>query len=164
MATTRFPGGPGPSQRQLRVGELIRRRLSEVLARGAVHDPDLLALSITVSEVRMAPDLRAATAFVLPLGGAGAETALAALRRNRGELRHHVARVLDLKHAPDLRFALDDSFDRMDATRRMLDDARVRRDLVAEGPAADGPAMDGPATDGPATDRAAGSGRGPGRA
>lgn len=138
MATTRFPRGTGPSQRQLRVGELIRRRLSEVLARGEVRDPDLSDLSITVSEVRLSPDLRAATAFVLPLGGAGGAGALAALGRNRGELRHLVARALDLKFAPDLRFVLDDSFDRMDATRRMLEEPRVRRDLGGDGAAGGG--------------------------
>ena len=70
MAKSRFSHGSGPTQRQLRVGELIRRRLSDVLARGDVHDADLAGLSITVSEVRVSPDLRAATAFVLPLGAA----------------------------------------------------------------------------------------------
>lgn len=121
--------GPGPSQRQLRVGELIRRRLSEVLARGEVHDPELNAMSITVGEVRASPDLKVATAFVLPLGGRGREEALGALRRNRGELRRVVARGLGLKFAPELRFALDETFDRMDETRRLLAEETVRRDL-----------------------------------
>jgi ribosome-binding factor A len=117
----------------LRVGELIRRRLAEVLARADVHDPDLDRHSITVGEVRVSPDLKIATAFVLPLGGADAEAALLALRRNRGELRHLVAKALTLKFAPELRFALDETFDRMDATRRLLAEDRVRRDLAPDG-------------------------------
>ncbi|BAQ70943.1 ribosome-binding factor A [Rhodovulum sulfidophilum] len=120
-----------PSQRQLRVGELIRRSLSEVLARGDVHDPKLTALSITVGEVRASPDLKVATAFVLPLGGNHAEEALAALRRNRGELRRAVGKKTQLKFTPELRFTLDETFDRMDETRRLLADATVRRDLAA---------------------------------
>lgn len=129
MAKSRFSHGSGPTQRQLRVGELIRRRLSDVLARGDVHDADLVGLSITVSEVRVSPDLRAATAFVLPLGGRGAEDALKALRRNKSELRRMVVKGLDLKYAPDLKFVLDETFDRMDETRRILNDATVRRDV-----------------------------------
>ena len=76
MAKSRFHDGPGPSQRQLRVGELIRRRLSEVLARGEIHDPDLNAMSITVGEVRASPDLKVATAYVLPLGGKDRDAAI----------------------------------------------------------------------------------------
>lgn len=129
MAKSRFSHGSGPTQRQLRVGELIRRRLSDVLARGDVHDADLVGLSITVSEVRVSPDLRAATAFVLPLGGRGAEDALKALRRNKSELRRMVVKGLDLKYAPDLKFVLDETFDRMDETRRLFNDATVRRDV-----------------------------------
>jgi ribosome-binding factor A len=113
----------------LRVGELIRRTLSEVLARGDVHDPDLNRLSITVGEVRTSPDLRVATAYVLPLGGKGQEDVLQLLARNRGELRRVVAKKLALKFAPDLRFQLDETFDQMDATRRMLAQESVRKDL-----------------------------------
>ena len=134
MAPSRFSQGPGPSQRQLRVGELIRRTLSEVLQRAEVHDPELNALSITVSEVRASPDLKVATAFVLPLGGQGRELALTALRRNKAELRHHIAKAMTLKYAPDLKFVIDESFDRMDAARRMFTDERVRRDLDADDP------------------------------
>lgn len=134
---SRQPHTPGraPSQRQLRVGELIRRRLAEVLSRGEVHDPELNALSITVGEVRCSPDLRVATAFVLPLGGEGREEALALLRRNRHELRRAVSRALALKFSPELRFAIDETFDRMDATRRLLESEAVRRDLAGSGPA-----------------------------
>jgi ribosome-binding factor A len=131
MATHRHPHGAGPSQRQLRVGETIRRTLSDVLVRGEVHDPDLNRISITVGEVRASPDLKVATVFVLPLGGQGAEAALAALNRHRGELRHLVAKGMALKFAPELRFRLDETFDRLDDTRRLFSDARVRRDVEA---------------------------------
>ncbi len=121
--------GAGPSQRQLRVGELIRRTLSDVLNRGDVHDPDLNRMSITVGEVRTSPDLKVATAFVLPLGGQGRDEALDALRRNRSELRRAVSKGLTLKFSPELRFVIDESFDRMDETRRLLGQDDVRRDL-----------------------------------
>jgi len=129
MAKSRFSEGPGPSQRQLRVGELIRRRLSDVLAHGDIHDPELNRLSITVGEVRLSPDLRTATAYVLPLGGHDRDTALAALRRNRGEIRRAVTKGLALKFSPEIRFAIDETFDRLDETRRMFSDDAVRRDL-----------------------------------
>jgi len=128
MGKNRFHEGSGPSQRQLRVAELIRRTLAEVLARGDVHDPDLNRMSITVGEVRTSPDLRIATAYVLPLGGTGREDVLKLLARNKGELRRAVSRKLALKFAPDLRFQLDETFDRMDDTRRMLNQDDVRRD------------------------------------
>ena len=131
MAQNRYSHGSGPSQRQLRVGELIRRTLSDVLARADVHDPDLNRHSITVGEVRMSTDLKVATAFVLPLGGQGAEDALAALRRNTPELRHLVAKAMTLKYAPQLKFQQDQTFDRMDDTRRLFADERVRRDVEA---------------------------------
>ena len=129
MARSRFDTGPGPSQRQLRVGELIRRTLSDVLLRGEVHDPDLNRMSITVGEVTVSPDLKVATAWVLPLGGKDREAAIAALARNRGELRRAVSKDMTLKHAPDLRFRIDETFDRMDATRAMFADETVRRDV-----------------------------------
>ncbi len=129
MASYRSSKGPGPNQRQLRVGELIRRTLSDVLSRGDVHDPDLNRISITVGEVRVSNDLKVATAYVLPLGGLHADEALAALRRNKGELRHLVSRDLTLKFSPELRFVLDETFDRLDDTRRMFADERVQRDI-----------------------------------
>lgn len=126
--------GDGPSQRQLRVGELIRRTLSDVLLRGDVHDPDLNRISITVGEVRTSPDLKVATVYVAPLGGTlggeSAEAMLAALRRHTGELRHLVAKEMTLKFAPDLRFRLDETFDRLDETRRMFSDETVQRDIA----------------------------------
>ena len=129
MGKNRFNDGPGPSQRQLRVGETIRRAMAEVLARGDVHDPDLQSVSITVGEVRCSPDLKVATAYVLPLGGGDAEGVLQALRRNRSELRRLVNRKLTLKFSPELRFRLDETFDRLDDTRRMFAQDKVRQDL-----------------------------------
>ncbi|MGR3615013.1 MAG: 30S ribosome-binding factor RbfA [Paracoccaceae bacterium] len=129
MAKNKFHDGPGPSQRQLRVGELIRRTLSEVLARGDIHDPDLNRMSITVGEVRVSPDLKIATAFVLPLGGKGQDDVLKLLARNKGELRRYMGKKLGLKFAPDLRFRLDETFDRLDDTRRMFGQDEVLRDL-----------------------------------
>ncbi|MGZ2259544.1 30S ribosome-binding factor RbfA [Roseobacter sp. A03A-229] len=128
MGKNKFHDGPGPSQRQLRVGELIRRALSDVLARGDVHDPDLNRMSITVGEVRTSPDLKIATAYVLPLGGRGQDEVIALLARNKGELRRIISKKLALKFAPDLRFQLDETFDRMDETREMLGRDEVRRD------------------------------------
>lgn len=113
----------------LRVGEQFRRILSEVLQRGDVHDDELARMSITVGEVRMTPDLRIATAFVLPLGGHGKEDALAALRRNKHEIRHLVVKGGTMKFAPELRFEIDGTFDQMDATRALLAEDHVRQDL-----------------------------------
>lgn len=129
MAKNKFHDGPGPSQRQLRVGELIRRTLSDVLARGDIHDADLSRMSITVGEVRVSPDLRVATAYVLPLGGEGQDSVVRLLADNKNELRRAVAKQLTLKFAPDLRFRLDETFDQMDETRRLLNQEAVRRDL-----------------------------------
>lgn len=131
MCAKRFSQGQGPSQRQLRVAEVIRHRLAEVLARGDVHDPDLSRMVITVSEVTTSPDLKHATAYVMPLGGQHADEALKALRRCKSELRHQVAHGLGLKFAPDLRFELDATFDRMDDARRIFADPKVQADVAA---------------------------------
>jgi ribosome-binding factor A len=139
MAKHHHSEGRGPSQRQLRVGELIRRTLSDVLARGDIHDPDLNRMSITVGEVRMSNDLKVATAYVLPLGGIGQDDVLELLNRNKFELRKLVAKKLTLKFSPELRFQLDRTFDQMDETRRMLAQDVVRRDADAP----DDPAEDG---------------------
>jgi len=132
MAKNKFHDGPGPSQRQLRVGELIRRTLSDVLMQGDVHDPDLNALSITVSEVRASPDLKIATAYVLPLGGGNREEAIQALKRNKHELRRAIGKEMSLKYAPDLRFLIDDTFDKLDESRRLFSQDKVRQDLEKE--------------------------------
>lgn len=131
MAKKSHQQGKGPTQRQLRVGEVIRRRLAEILSRADVHDPELNRMSITVSEVRSSPDLKIATAFVMPLGGKDEEAALAALRRNKTELRRLLSKDLTLKFLPDLRFVLDATFDRMDETRRLLAEPRVQADVRA---------------------------------
>lgn len=130
MSNRRTPTGQGPSQRQLRVGELIRRTLSDVLNRAEIHDPALNAMSITVGEVACSPDLKIATVYVMPLmGTVPVEDAIAALARNKAELRHRVAAAMTLKYAPDLRFRADETFDRLDDTRRMFADPSVARDL-----------------------------------
>ena len=132
MSRNRFSEGPGPSQRQLRVAELIRRRLSDVLMQGDIHDPELNAMSITVGEVTCSPDLKIATAYVLPLGGKDREAALSALRRNRNEVRRAVGKGMQLKFTPEIRFQIDETSDRLDDTRAMFADENVRRDLDSE--------------------------------
>ena len=129
MSRQTYSDPRGPSQRQLRVAELLRRRLSEVLARGEVHDPDLNGFSITVGEVRASPDLKVATAFVMPLGGGDREEMLEVLRANRSEIRRAVTKGLNLKYSPELRFVIDETYDRMDDTRRLLSQDDVKRDL-----------------------------------
>ena len=132
MANKRTHLAKGPSQRQLRVGELIRRTLSDLLMRAEIHDPDLNALSITIGEVAMSADLRVATVYVTPLMGAGTqEEAIAALARNKFELRHRVSSQMTLKYSPELRFRPDETFDRLEETRRLFSDPAVQRDLVA---------------------------------
>ena len=131
MAKQTHHSARGPSQRQLRVGELIRRALSDILVRGDIHDPDLNRMSITVGEVRTSPDLKVATAFVLPLGGRDKEQALLLLRQNRHEIRRAVAKSLTLKYAPEIRYQIDETFDQMDETRRILEQEAVRRDIEA---------------------------------
>jgi len=129
MAKNKSFEGRGPSQRQLRVAELIRRALSDILLRGDIHDEELAHVSVTVGEVRTSSDLRHATAFVLPLGGVNTDLVIAALNRNKGEIRRQVTKTLALKYSPELGFLPDRSFDQMDETRRLLDSEAVRRDL-----------------------------------
>jgi ribosome-binding factor A len=119
----------GPSQRALRAGELIRHALAEILARGEVHDPVIETHLVTVAEVRMTPDLRLATVYVMPLGGADEKEVLEALDRNRRYLRGEIARRVNLKFAPDLRFQIDASFDEGERIERLLRSPRVMRDL-----------------------------------
>ena len=132
MAKNKFHDGPGPSQRQLRVGELVRRALSEVLARGETYDPELNRISITVGEVSASPDLKIATAYVCPLGGQGGDEVITLLAKNKTELRRAIGKNLGLKYTPDLRFRLDETFDRMDETRRLFAQDTVRRDIEPE--------------------------------
>ena len=128
----KYETGSGPKQRQLRVGELIRRTLADVLNRAEIHDPVLNAMSITVGEVSLSNDLKVATVYVMPLmGSVPVADAIAALARNKYELRRRVSAELTLKYAPDLRFRADETFDRLDETRRLFSDAVVQRDIAA---------------------------------
>jgi ribosome-binding factor A len=117
------------SQRQLRVGELIRHALAEMLTRGEVHDPVLEGHLITVPEVRMTADLRLATIYVMPLGGRETDAVLAALARNQRYLRGEIAKRVNLKFAPEIRFRLDERFDEAERIEKLLRTPAVRRDL-----------------------------------
>ena len=129
MAKNKFNDNSGPSQRQLRVGELIRRALSEILMQGIIHDPDLNRISVTVSEVTASPDLKIATAYVCPLGGEGGEDLIALLAKNKSEIRRSISKKLTLKYTPELRFRIDETFDRMDETRRLFSQENIKQDL-----------------------------------
>jgi len=122
----------GPSQRQLRVGEAVRHALAEVLAQGEVHDPVLEGHMITVPEVRMSPDLRLATIYVMPLGGRDEQAVVAALERNKRYLRGVVARKVNLKFAPDIRFRIDERFDEAERIEKLLRTPQVARDLAKD--------------------------------
>jgi ribosome-binding factor A len=121
-----------PSQRQLRVGELVRHALADLFARGEVHDPVIEGHFITVPEVRMTADLRLATIYVVPLGGRDGEAVLAALERNKRFLRGEIARHVNLKFAPEIRFRLDERFDEAERIEKLLRTPEVRRDLDHE--------------------------------
>jgi ribosome-binding factor A len=119
----------GPTQRQLRVGELIRHALAEMLARGEVHDDVLATHAVTVSEVRMSPDLRLATIYIMPLGGKDLGSVLSALDRNRKYIRGEIAHAVNLKFAPEIRFLADETFDEAERIDRLLASDKVRQDL-----------------------------------
>ncbi len=118
-----------PNPRQLRVGELVRHALSEMLIRADVHDPVLAAHTVTVPEVRMSPDLRLATIYVMPLGGRDQAEIIAALERNKKYLRGELSRRINLKFAPDIRFMIDERFDEAARIERLLRSPEVARDL-----------------------------------
>lgn len=119
----------GPSQRQLRVGELIRHALAEMFTRGGIHDDVLGAHVVTVPEVRMSPDLRLANIYVMPLGGKDVKLVLAALERNKKFIRAEIAHAVNLKFAPDIRFLADETFDEAARIHRLLTSDKVKRDL-----------------------------------
>jgi ribosome-binding factor A len=131
----RFETGSGPSQRQQRVAELVRHALAEVLQRGDLQDEVLSAHVITIPEVRMSPDLRVATAYVMPLGGRDERPVIDALNRNRKALRAGVARRVNLKFAPDLRFLRDETFDEAARIDALLRSEKVQRDIKPAGDA-----------------------------
>lgn len=120
--------GRGPSQRQLRVGELIRHCIAEMLTRGEIHDDVLAEHVVTIPEVRLSADLRLATVFVMPLGGEDVEPVLAALERHKRFIRGEVAEAVSLKFAPDLRFRSDETFEEAARIDALLDSPAVRRD------------------------------------
>jgi ribosome-binding factor A len=122
----------GGSQRQLRVGELIRHELADMLTRGDIHDPVIQAHLITVPEVRMSPDLRLATIYVMPLGGRDVEAVIAALDRNKRYVRGEIARRVNLKFAPEIRFRVDERFDEAERIEKLLRTPAVQRDLDGE--------------------------------
>ncbi|HVI31694.1 30S ribosome-binding factor RbfA [Phenylobacterium sp.] len=128
-------GAPqGPSQRQLRAGELVRHALVEILREEDITDPALEGVSVTVTEVRMSPDLRHATIFVEPLGGGHAEEVVGGLNRHAKFIRGRLGRHIELKFTPDLKFLHDESFNEAARMSRLFDDPRVRRDLTPDEP------------------------------
>lgn len=123
-------GGPqGPSQRQLRAGELVRHALVDILREEELSDPDLAGVSVTISEVRMSPDLKHAVCFVEPLGGGHADAVVKGLNRVSKFLRGRLGRHIEMKFTPDLKFLHDESFDEAGRMARLFDDPRVRRDI-----------------------------------
>ena len=123
---------PGGSQRQLRVGELVRHAVADILSQGSVHDDALEGRIITVPEVRMSPDLKLATIYVMPLGGHDLETVIAALDRNKKFLRGEIAHRVNLKFAPDIRFRADERFDEAERIEKLLRTPAVQRDLKTD--------------------------------
>jgi len=128
----RDSGTPGGSQRQLRVGELVRHAMADMLARGDVHDPVIEGHLITVPEVRMSPDLRLATIYIMPLAGRDTDEVLAAFDRHRKFLRGEIAHRVNLKFAPDIRFRIDERFAEAERIDKLLRSPAVKRDLEHE--------------------------------
>jgi len=124
----------GPSQRQLRAGELIRHALVEILREEELEDPALAGVSVTVTEVRMSPDLRHATVFAEPLGGGHAGEVIEALNRHARFLRGRLGHAIDMKFTPDLKFIHDESFDEAQRMSRLFQDPRVAQDLTPQPP------------------------------
>jgi len=124
--------GSGGSQRQLRVGETVRHAVADILAQGSVHDVDLEGHIITVPEVRMSPDLKLATIYIMPLGGRDTDVVIAALERNKKFLRGEVAQRVNLKFAPDIRFRVDDRFDEAERIEKLLRTPAVQKDLAPD--------------------------------
>lgn len=122
-----------PSQRMLRVAEQIRHVIAELLARGEIHDDVIASHTITVTQVRMSPDLRLATAFVMPLGGKDTPQVLAALERHRRFIRGEIAHRLELQFSPDVRFRDDDTFEEAMRIEQLLASPKVRQDTQKKG-------------------------------
>jgi len=124
------PGGG--SQRQLRVGELVRHAIAEMLTRGDVHDPVIEGHLITVPEVRMTPNLRLATIYIMPLAGRDADEVVAAFERNKKYFRGEIAHRVNLKFAPDIRFRVDERFGEAERIDKLLRSPQVKRDLTKD--------------------------------
>ena len=121
----------GPSQRQLRVGEMLRHALAQILARADIRDPELDGVSITITQVKPSPDMRYATVYCEPLGGKNAKQIVAALNRHKGFLRGEMGKLISTKFTPDLRFVEDESFAEAEKIENILKSERVSRDLAA---------------------------------
>jgi ribosome-binding factor A len=121
----------GPSQRQLRVGEMLRHALAEILRRNEIRDPDLDGVSVTISQVKPSPDMRYATVYCEPLGGQNAGPIIAALNRHKGFLRGQMGHMISIKFTPDLRFLEDQSFAEAEKIENLLKSPQVQRDLTA---------------------------------
>jgi ribosome-binding factor A len=119
----------GPSQRQLRVGEELRHALAEIFRRETFRDPDLIGVTITFTEVRVSPDLRQATVYLMPLGGEARDKVISGLSRVKSFLRRQIGSLVQLKFVPDLHFRLDESFDEAERIDRLFRDPSVARDL-----------------------------------
>ncbi len=130
--------GRAASQRQLRVGELLRHLIADLLRRDVIHDPHLTGIAITVSEVRVSPDLKNATVFALPLSGKNTAEVIAALNHAATFIRGQVSKGTELKFTPKLTFIGDESFDEADRIRTLLETPRVKHDLEEAGWADDG--------------------------
>lgn len=124
------PSNAGPTQRQLRVGELLRHALSEILLRGDIRDPDLAGVSVTITQVKPSGDMRHATVFCEPLGGKNADKILKALNRHKAYLRGEMGRSIALKFTPELRFVEDHSFAEAEKIEIILKSPRVQQDLA----------------------------------
>ena len=119
----------GPSQRQLRVGEMLRHALAEVLRENDIRDPDLEGVSVTITQIKPSPDMRYATVYCEPLGGENAKEIVAALNRHKGFLRGEMGRLISMKFTPDLRFVEDEFFAEAQKIETILKSPEVQRDL-----------------------------------
>jgi ribosome-binding factor A len=127
-----------PTQRQLRVGELIRHELAAILARGRINDPDLEGKIVTIPEVRLSPDLKIATVYVMPLGGKGGPVIVKALARNARFIKGEMGKAMrEMRTIPDLRFRFDEMFDEASRIDELLNDPRVTRDTASAKPVRD---------------------------
>jgi ribosome-binding factor A len=122
----------GPSQRQLRVGEMLRHALSEILTRGEIRDPDLEGVSVTITQVKPSGDMRHATVFCEPLGGKNVERIIPALNRHARFIRGEMGHMITMKFTPELRFVEDQSFAEAEKIERLLRSERVARDLASK--------------------------------